>query len=105
MSTHRNNFTGFRIAGPLSTFPRSDFKSAESTQFNDFVIFQTALNFLKELIYDIVDIFSVDTNLLVDIFDDFRFGQFAACQNLTFHCLGQIPDGIIYSPWSELSIL
>jgi hypothetical protein len=105
MSTHRYNFTGFGISGSFSAFSGSDFKCSESTQLDNFVVFQTILNFFKEFVYDIMDIFSIDTQLFVDAFDDFRFGQFAACQDPTFHCLRLLPGVIVYSPWSEFNIL
>ena len=82
---NRDNLSCFGIARTVSALPSPDFKRAESSQFNDFVVAQTGFNLFKKLIHNIVYVFPIYPEFFVDFFDYFRFGQFVSCQNLTFH--------------------
>ena len=80
MRTNGNDFTGLWVPSSFSSLPSPYLKRSKTPEFDDLVLIQARLYLFEILVKDIVDIFAIYTELIVDILDDLSFRQFVAGQ-------------------------
>ena len=86
-----NQITGFGIAGLFSALACSDLECSESAELDDLLFLETGLDFLEELIDNLVDITSIDAELVMKMLNDNGFGKFCL-----FHCF--TPTTLLFKP-------